>query len=115
MSQFIALYLFARDAIGYLLYFALLFLLVVFPYSCYCLGEDDRVYVSTLVSSLFDSKDPDHLYFVHISLILCSSLEQTEQPVGIPGKKLKEAHPEVRACNIITAWLETTGQSPECK
>lgn len=72
------------------------------------------VCVSTLVCSLFDSKDPDHLYFVHISLLLYSSSEQTEQTVGIPGKKLKEAHPEIKACSIITAWLETTGQSPEC-
>lgn len=72
------------------------------------------VCVSTLACSLFDSKDPDHLYFVHISLLLCSSLEQTQQTVGIPDKKLKEAHPELKACSIITAWLEPTGQCPEC-
>lgn len=71
------------------------------------------VCVSTLVCSLFGSKDPDHLSFVHISLPLCSSLEQTEQTVGILGKKLKEAHPEIKACSIITAWLEPTDQSPE--
>lgn len=73
----------------------------------------ESVCVSTLVYSLFDSKDLDYLYFVHITLLLCSSLEQTEQTVGISGKKLKE-HPEIKACSIITAWLEAMGRSPEC-
>lgn len=61
----------------------------------------ESVCVSTLVCSLFDSKDPDCLYFVHITLLLCSSLDQTKQTVGISGKKLKEAHPEIKACSII--------------
>lgn len=72
----------------------------------------ESVCVSSLVYSLFDSKDLDYLYFVHITLLLWSSLEQTEQTVGIPGKKLREAHPEIKACSIITAWLEAMGWSP---
>lgn len=115
LSQFIAISLFARGSIGSV-YFILLYYFYGFCLLILAIAWErviGSVCVSTLICFLFDSKDPDHLYFVHISLPLCSSLEQTEQTVGIPGKKLKEAHPEVKACSIITAWLETTGQSPQ--
>lgn len=67
--------------------------------------------IISLACSLLCSKDPDHLYFMHISLLLCS-LEQTEQTAGTPGMKYKAAHAEVKACSL-TAWLETPGQSLE--
>lgn len=67
------------------------------------------VCIISLVLSLFCSKDPDHLYFVHISLLLGSS-EQAEQTAGTPGMKYRAAHAEVKACSLST-WLETTDQS----